>query len=175
MKAPFVLIAGLGVASLMGCDTQRIATCPGSAILADTAKAPVFRAGAPMDLSGLAYTATITDVSSDCRFDRQAGQTVSNVDLTVRATRTPTADAASYSLTYFVTVNQSDRVLSKKTYPVRLDFAAGAAVATTTLSPDKVLISLERGHLPPDYQILVGFQLSPEQLAFTKTVGRYVP
>ena len=172
--ARFAAIAGL--LFLAGCNnTQRIVLCPGAAILADTASEAVMRPGAPADLSGIAYSAAVTDVSSDCVFDRQQGMTLSSVDINFRATRTPTVDPASYTLTYFVTVNSADRVLSKKLYQVKFDFAPGAALATAEASPDRVQVDLERGHLPTDYQLLVGFQLTPEQLAFNRKMGRYVP
>ena len=176
MKAPSLALAALGASLiLMGCSTQRISLCPGAAILADAAKAPVFRSGAPYDLSGVAYTASFTDVTSTCTFDRLNGKTQSNLDISVRATRTPTAEAASVTVPYFITVSASDRVLSKKIYQLRLDFAPGAAVASTDLTPDRIEVTLERSHQPTDYQLLVGFQLSPEQLGFNRTLGRYTP
>ena len=58
---------------------------------------------------------------------------------------------------------------------VRFDFVPGSAVATAHLEPDAVILELERGHLPNDYQLLLGFQLTQEQLAFNRTMGRYVP
>ncbi len=169
-------LAGLAaLLFLTGCNTQRISICPGSAILADTATEAVMRPGAPQDLSGVAATASITDVNSSCIFDRAKGTTLSSVDIDFRATRTPTADAVSYTLDYFVTVNSAAQLVSKKLYKVRFDFAPGAAVATASESPDQVQVTLERGHLPNDYQVLVGFQLTPEQLAFNRKMGRYVP
>jgi len=169
----FAALAGLLL--LAGCNTQRISLCPGAAILADTANEAVLRPGAPADLSGIAYSASVTDVSTDCVFDRQQGMTLSSLDIDFRATRAPSADPASYTLSYFVTVNSAERVLSKKLYQVKFDFAPGAAVATAEESPDRVQVDLERGHLPNDYQVLVGFQLTPDQLAFNRKMGRYVP
>jgi hypothetical protein len=176
MTARLASLAGLAaLLFLAGCTTQKIGICPGSAILADTATERVMRPGAPQDLSGVLAVASITDVNSTCVFDRAKGVTLSSVDIDFRATRTPTADAVSYTLDYFVTVNSAERVLSKKLYKVRFDFAPGAALATASQSPDRVEVDLERGHLPNDYQVLVGFQLTPEQLAFNRKMGRYVP
>ena len=31
------------------------------------------------------------------------------------------------------------------------------------------------GNLPLNYQLLAGFQMTPEQIAYNKTRGRYVP
>jgi hypothetical protein len=168
--------AGLGALFLLaGCNQAVVVLCPSAAILADTASETVFRPGAPQDLSGVAYTAAVTDVKTDCTFDRQLGETFSTVDISFRATRAPSPDAARYSLVYFLTVNSGERVLNKKQFTVRFDFAPGATVATADVSPDRTIVNLERGLLPTDYQLLTGFQLTPEQLAYNRTMGRYTP
>ena len=176
MTSRFAAFCALAALTLLaGCNQQRITMCPGAAILADTASETIFRAGAPQDLSGIAYTATMTGVKSDCTFDTQQGQTSSDLDISFKAVRAPSPDAAHYSLAYFVTVNSAGRVLSKKMYTVRFDFAPGAAVALADESLGRTPISLERGLLPNDYQFLTGFQLSPEQLAYNRKMGRYIP
>jgi hypothetical protein len=176
MKSRLISCIALGALVLVGgCGQQRIVMCPGAAILADTANETIFRVGAPRDLSGAAYTAIMTDVKTECVFDQQQGQTFSSLDIGFRATRAPSPDAAHYTLPYFVTINSADRVLSKKMYSVRFDFAPGAATAVADESLGRTPISLERGLLPTDYQFLTGFQLSAEQLAYNRTMGRYLP
>ena len=176
MKSRFVPFLALGAAVLLaGCGQQRVILCPAAAVLADTASETVFRGNAPQDPSGAAYTATIGGVKSDCIFDQQQGQTFSSFDIAFRAVRAPSPDAARYNLPYFVTLNSAGRVLSKKMYNVSLEFAPGAAVATADISLGRTTVNLERGLLPTDYQFLVGFQLTPEQLAYNRKMGRYIP
>ena len=176
MNARLVPFLVLGAAVLVaGCGQKRIVLCPGAAILADTANETIFRPGAPEDLSGVAYTASVSGVRSDCSFDQREGQSFSSIDLDFRAVRAPSPDGARYNLPYFVTLNSAGRVLSKKMYNVSFDFAPGAAVATTDISLDRTAVSLERGLLPTDYQFLVGFQLTQAQLAYNRTMGRYIP
>ena len=174
MKPRLIPILG-ALLLLAGCGAQRIILCPGAAILADTATAPVFRPGAPLDLSSVAYTATVTDVKTSCTFDRLQGETFSDLDIDFRATRAPSADAARLTLNYFITINAGERVLSKKMQTVTFDFAPGATLAIAQLSPDRTVLELERGHLPTDYQMLIGFQLTPEQLAFTRKMSPFAP
>jgi hypothetical protein len=179
MKFPLLrlpALAGLGAAILLaGCNQQVVVMCPSAAILADTASETVFRPGAPQDPSGEAYTAAVTDVKTDCTFDRQQGETFSSLDISFRATRAPSPDAARYQLVYFVSINSGDRVINKKQYSVRFDFAPGSTTATADASPDRTIINLERGLLPTDYQLLTGFQLTADQLAYNRKMGRYVP
>jgi hypothetical protein len=174
MKSRLIPVLG-ALLLLAGCGQQRIILCPGAAILADTATAPIFRPGAPLDLSAVAYTATVTDVKTSCTFDRLAGETFSDLDVGFRATRAPSADAARLTLNYFITVNAGERVLSKKMQTVTFDFAPGATLAIAQLSPDRQVLDLERGHLPTDYQMLIGFQLTPEQLAFSRKMSPFAP
>jgi hypothetical protein len=171
-----VLLAALGgLLLLAGCGQQRVVLCPAAAALADTASETVFRPGAPQDPSGVAYTASIGGVKSDCIFDQQQGQTFSSFDIAFRAVRAPSPDAARYNLPYFITLNSAGRVLSKKMYNVQLEFAPGAAVATADISLGRTTVNLERGLIPTDYQFLVGFQLTQEQLAYNRKMGRFTP
>jgi len=167
-----VLVAGFGLA---GCNQPNLALCPAGAILADTASHTLFRPGAPTDLSGEVLTARMTDFKTSCVFDKQAGASYSTVSLSFRATRPPSADAAHYNLDYFVTVSSAERILDKKMYRVGFDFAPGATVATADESPPRVTINLERGHQPPDYQLLAGFQLTDAELNYNRRMGRYLP
>lgn len=176
MKSPILSLTALtALLALAACGTERIVLCPGTAILADTASERVFRPGAPLDPSGVAVSAAITDISADCVYDKDRGDTISNLDVDFKATRPPTADPASYNLTYFVTTNAGDRLLAKRMFQVRFDFAPGSATATASASPDGIIVNLEPGHLPTDYELLVGFQLTAEQLAYNRKMGRYVP
>jgi hypothetical protein len=120
-------------------------------------------------------TAHLTDFKTSCTFDKQAGSTYSDVTLSFRATRPPSADAAHYSLDYFITVSSEVRILDKKMYRVSFDFAPGATVATAEESPPRVTINLERGHQPADYQLLAGFQLTEAELNYNRRMGRYLP
>jgi hypothetical protein len=175
MKPRLSLLALMAGFALAGCNQPNLVQCPAGAILADTASHTLFRPGAPTDLSGEVLTAQLTDLKTSCTFDRQAARTYSDVELSFRATRPPSADAAHYSLDYFITVSSAERILDKKMYRVSFDFAPGATVATAEENPPRVTIDLERGHQPTDYQLLAGFQLTDAELNYNRRMGRYLP
>jgi hypothetical protein len=177
MKLRLPLFCALAASLLLlGCDTtQRIVLCPGAAILADTASATVFRPGAPADPSGEVFTAYLYGTKTECSFQRDEAATYSSLTLNFRAVRAPSPDAASYSVPYFVAVNQAERVISKQLFTVRFDFAPGATSALAEESIDQTVVTLERGHLPNDYQLLSGFQLDDVQRAYNQKIGRYLP
>ena len=93
MAAP-EYIAGVVLLVLSGCnDDNRIAQCPGAAILADAAVRPVLKQGAAAtDPSAVLYTVRVTGIETNCTLDRRVGQTDSNVTLTFRATRAPATE-----------------------------------------------------------------------------------
>ena len=175
--SPFRLsrLAPLGVLLLlMGCSS-RIVICPVPAILADTKTVTIFRPGTAPDLANELYTAALIDAQGDCTYSTRDGMVHSSLELTFVAARTPTAEAASYSVPYFVAIHENEKVFTKRLYTLRFTFAPGASVATIKQAPDDVDIKLANGKLPWNYQMMAGFQMTPEQIEYTKTRARYLP
>ena len=170
---PFLFLA-LGVL-LAGCNDAVVPQCPSAAVLSDTAILTVFRAGAPHDLSGEAYTAAIGNVRTDCSFPKAATFSTSTLNFTLRTVRAPSPDGADYTVPYYLAVTQGDRILSKKNLTLRLVFAPGSASASQDVSLDDNVVTLEPGHPPTDYQLLVGFQLSDAERAYNQTRTRFSP
>lgn len=160
--------------ALMGCSTK-IAVCPVPAILADTASVTFFRPGTKPDLANELYTVTLINAQTDCVYTPRTGLTRSSLDLTFRATRTPTNDSPTYSVPFYVVVHEGAKVFYKRNYTLKFSFSPGAATAVVTQSPDDVRIKIETGKLPWNYQLLSGFQMTAEQIEYNKTRARYVP
>jgi hypothetical protein len=174
MKPHAFLFLALGVL-LAGCNDAVIVQCPSAAVLSDTSVLTVFRAGAPHDLSGEAYTAGIGNVRSECSYPKGAAASISTLDFTVRGIRAPSPDGATYTLPYYISIIQGERILTKQNLTVQLSFAPGSASATQEVSMSSLDVTLEPGHPPTDYQFLVGFQLSDAERAYNATRGRFTP
>ena len=159
---------------LSGC-TSRIIVCPTPAILADTQSVTFFRAGTTPDLANELYTVSLTNATGDCTYSTREGVVHASLELTFRATRTPTREATTYSVPYFVAVNEGAKIYSKRLYTLRFTFAAGASTATITQAPDDVAIKIPAGKLPWNYQQMAGFQMSAAQIDYNKSRSRYVP
>jgi hypothetical protein len=176
LKTLFPIFPALSLALLLsGCADSETILCPSAAVLRDTATLTVFRAGAPVDPSGEAFTATIAGVTTSCHYNKGAIAIPTDMSFTVRAVRAPSADGANYQLPYYLAVTQGDRILSKKNFTLDVRFAPGSAVFTRTLALDTTTITLEEGHPATDYQLLVGFQLSEADRAYNQKRGRYTP
>jgi len=164
-----------GLALLAGCAAPNPNLCPGAAILADTDHATMLRPGAPADPSGELYRVALTNAATDCHLDKKRGETDSSLTLTFTAQRAPGADGATYSVPYFVAVTMGQRVVNKRLYTARFTFAPGASTVVFTVAPDNTQIHLGNGHLPWDYQLTAGLQLTPAQIAYNQKMGRYAP
>src|SRR5471030_1252296 len=101
MKPHAILFLALGVL-LAGCGETVIPQCPSAAVLSDTDTLTVFRAGAPRDLSGEAYTAAIGNVRTNCSFPKGSTFSTSTLGFTLRAIRAPSPDGADYVVPYYL-------------------------------------------------------------------------
>jgi len=168
-------LAPLGaVLLLLGCSTK-ISICPVPAILADTQSVTIFRPGTTPDLANELYTVALVDATGDCTYSARNGLVHASLELTFRATRTPTNEAATYSVPYFVAVHEGAKIYAKRLYNLKFTFAPGAAAATIKQSPDSIEILVGNGKLPWNYQEMAGFQMTAAQIEYNKTKSRYVP
>jgi hypothetical protein len=169
-------IAGIaaGVALLAGCNTVKSDNCPTMAAVLDASSLTVFRQGTSPDPSNVLYTVQIVEVGGKCDYDKKKRSADSDLTVTFRATRAPTGDAVEYAVPYFVGITEgSDRVLTRQAYTVPLSFAPGQASVTFTDEVKSADLTAKRGEFPYDYQILVGLQITKEQLEYNRTKGNY--
>jgi hypothetical protein len=169
------LIPLLGALLLvLGCS-QRITVCPVPAILADTQSVTIFRPGTTPDLANELFTVSLINAEGDCTYNQRQALVTASLSLTFRATRAPTNERASYSVPYFVAVNEGARIYTKRLYTLRFSFAPGAATAVIKQSPEEVRVQIGNGKLPWNYQMLSGFQMTPAQIEYAKNRSRFVP
>ena len=162
------------LAAVSGCS-QKILVCPVPAILADARSVAVMRPGTPSDLANELYRVTMTNAEGDCVYDQRTQVVRSSLDLTFHATRAPSRDAATYSVPYFVVVNENAKVFAKRLYNLNVYFAPGAVTADIKESPADVSIQIGAGRLPWNYEEVAGFQLTPEQIDYNRLRSRYLP
>jgi hypothetical protein len=168
-------LAPLGALLLVAGCASKITVCPVPAILADTKTLTAFRPGTVPDLANELYTVALTDAQGDCTYSTRTGLVHASLELTFVAARTPSAEAASYSVPYFIAFHEGPKVYAKRLYNLRFTFAPGASVVTVKQSPDDVNIKIENGKLPWNYQEMTGFQMTPAQIEYAKNRARYVP
>lgn len=125
------------------------------------------------DPSNQLFAVEITSVKGDCDVDKKATNADVSLEVHFRATRAPSGVAAEYSVPYFVAVTEgTERVLAKKTFTVQFAFAPGQATADFVDSVASTEVTAKGDKRTYDYQVLVGLQLTKEQLEYNRRQGR---
>jgi hypothetical protein len=150
--------------------------CPAAAVLTPTSALTVFRQNAPADPSGELYSVWMTNVKTDCDFNKDKKSTDSKLHIMFGAKRVPLGEAANYRVPYFVTVTHGgDTIMTKKMYLADVAFPAGGASVSFVQDIDNVQIKMDRGAKLGEYQILVGLQLTQAQLDYNTKNHHYAP
>jgi len=176
MKFPiFCILPITGFAVLLSSchPASKMAFCPGFSSVLDAVVASEFNPGATQDPSNVLFTVKIANVSGVCDFDKKGETASSRVDITFVATRAQTGADASYKVPYFVAVSQADRVITKQIRSLIVSFPAGQTSVSIDESVNDIDLKTDRDKKPYDYQILVGLQLTKEQLDYNRKVGIY--
>jgi hypothetical protein len=151
---------GLTILALLlgGCQGYFTGPCPAAGVLADTDRIDL------ADSSGrLAYQAEMLGARSTCRYTaRDAFEAELELHVAVRGLEGAGGRAV---LPYFVAVTAADRqVVRREARTVAIELGAGRRTVERVRIED-IRITVAEGMTGADYEILVGFQLTPEQLA----------
>jgi len=175
MPQPFfraLALAGFTAAFLAGCSADKSGLCPTMTALVQASEESVFVPKSTPDPSNLLYTVEITSVRGSCDVDKKGEGADVSLDVHFRATRAPSGAAASYSVPYFVAVTEgTDRVLAKKNFNIQFSFAPGQATAEFSDSIASTDVKAKGEKRTYDYQVLVGLQLTKEQLDYNRSQG----
>jgi hypothetical protein len=152
LAAPLVLAACAGKAPELDCPTVA-ALQPANHV--------VRTKGSAQDLASRVIDARITGIGGKCkRHGPDQVQVAFRVGFA--ATRGPAATGDRQTLQYFVALVQGERVVDKRIYPVTFDFANAAGQAVETTKP--IRIDLPNAPVTAKQEVLVGFEMSPEEL-----------
>ena len=147
--------------------------CPTTGVLTDATKIVQFTPGSAEDISNVLVAGEIVNTSSGCIY-RKSGLTA-GVGIAIQM-QTGQAGArarqVTYKLPYFVALTDAnDRVLEKTFYEATLRLRDDT-VAQKLETVDDIRISLDEGQTGADFRVIVGFQLTPQQLAYNRRKKR---
>ncbi|AWK85849.1 hypothetical protein DEW08_04060 [Azospirillum thermophilum] len=169
----FALLGSAGLA-LAGCSSlglgpkdpaEAVFACPKVNIVRDLSEVAQFRPGG-RDMTDLQTRAALTDYTGNCEYTSK-GVTV-NVSVYLVAERGPAMKGDTANYKYFVAIAQPDEtIVSKAVFDTSVTFPDGQARAGSKeeLTPQ---IPLPKDVNARDWKVYVGFQLSPEELAFNR-------
>lgn len=160
--------------TLVACASEESPTapaCPNIVIVKDTAELTAFRPGPGRDLTDVVLDARIDRFDGECETDLEPGRigTVSvDLQLFFEAIRGPANTTRQGEFSYYIAIgDRNGKILAKKVFSTEFEFEGnrnriGAAEELTQEIP------LGSGDLGDDFDIFVGFQLSPEQLDYNR-------
>ncbi|GLR68342.1 hypothetical protein GCM10010909_30230 [Acidocella aquatica] len=137
--------------------------CPQVAVLAQTQNLTTFLPGRS-DVGAQVTTARITGVAGSCLLKVKKNLLEVKFQAGFSASNGPANQGAPITLPYFVAITQGDTIVQENYYSIVLKFNGNASIAQATSKP----LAVELPNTPDSAQtqILVGFEMTPEQLSY---------
>jgi hypothetical protein len=163
--------------SLFGKDAPQ-PPCPDVAIVPDAEYVTKFAAGKGRDLIDVVAEARMLDIVGACEHsfakNSDTGTLLVELQVQMQARRGPGDRARRAEFEYFVTLldRQTREILQKNTFKVAADFPGNLTTVQLLDSPVGLTVPLAKDRRGPNYEILVGFQLSPDELEFNRKTER---
>ena len=137
--------------------------CPQVAVLAQTQNLTTFLPGRS-DVGAQVTTARITGVAGSCLLKVKKNLLEVKFQAGFSASNGPANQGAPVTLPYFVAITQGDTIVQENYYSIVLKFNGNASTAQATSKP----FTVELANTPDSArtQILVGFEMTPDQLGY---------
>jgi len=155
-------------------DDQGAYTCPRAAVIADAVTLTQFKPGAGGDPIDVDFTTEISDLSSGCQFKQISEDKydlVVAVAPVLNTTRGPANEDREAQFTYFVSLVGPDQsILVKQPFDQVISFIGNQRRVQTRLNDPPITIDIP-DIIPTtaiNYEILIGMQLTPEQLEYNR-------
>lgn len=156
---PVLVLAGCG--SVFGPSPPPPA-CPDARIVANLDRMVQYRPGEGRDLTDVLFEARIGNLAGECGYDENALEVAMTVPIQIA--RGPANQERKARLDYFVAIQDPQgNVIAKRSFPVEVAFERNQsrALFTDELEQRIPLTDLKQG---PAYRVLLGFQLSEDQV-----------
>jgi hypothetical protein len=114
------------------------------------------------------FSAEMSQAKLDCSYNRASNRLTVDIDFAVKATRGPAATGSDPQLDFFVAVVDADNnIVSKNVFHSQPDMR-GRTTNTYTQNISDFAVPLAMDRRPYDYEVLTGFQLTPDELAYNR-------
>lgn len=146
--------------------------CPRVSIISEGQRVTQFRPGPGRDITDIALEAQISGFEDSCTFTDKNQIVVTTALLGLVATRGPASQGEIVGdVPFFVAViNRDQQIIAKEEFSTRFAFRQG--VRTVTITEELVQRLPLNGRSSRDYEIMIGLQLTTEQLEFIRRQQR---
>lgn len=163
--APLPLVVA-ALALLSSCNRTPPA-CPGATIIGDGSTVTKFREGPGRDLTDVVAEGQIVDIAVECGYDRRGVDVT--LQVAIAATRGPADRSRKAEFDYFVAITDAQRnILAKEVFRVQFQFPPNQQ-RVGQVEEIEPRIPLKDRAEGVSYQIVVGFQLTPEEIEWNRT------
>ena len=154
--------------------TPNAGPCPAAGSLYEAQRIVVLEDNKP-SFNSIEFTGEVTGVELFCRYIND-NPIDAQIDLELAFGRGPAATASEYTYNVFVAVTRTNRtVIDKQVFPIRVKFDSGQDVAFKQETIARITIPRADSSVSgANFEILVGFDLTPEQEAFNKGGQRFL-
>ena len=173
--------ACLGVAALIlaGCaavnldDSPNVGPCPVAGTLYDASR--LVEIDGPERHENVAFTGEIQGVRGYCRYVGTNPITM-EIEIDFAFGKGPKATASSRTYPVFVTVTRRDRsVLAKERFDIQVAWPQGRDIVRHTETVPGIVIPRANETISgSNFEVIVGFDLTPEQLAYNRSGTRFM-
>ncbi len=161
--------AGLALAGTMlvlsGCGifgSGEVKVCPRVSLLNEAANMTRYRDGPGRDLIDVVYEAKVHDINWSCKYLDNRMRVEAVIDII--AQKGPASTGANAQVPFFVAiVDRNQNIIAKKTFDSEVEFRDGRRRAGVREEIEQTVF-LKKDEVGDDYEIIVGLQLSEEQL-----------
>jgi len=179
------VLSVLAFLALAGCNTLGLTDetkdggttlypCPAVGVLEGTEHVTLVT-GAGTDLTDIVAKAEIGKVVSNCKYNLDESTITVNLAFDGVAELGPAATSRDLTFKTFVAVTRRFNTFDKKqVYEVPVTFEAGRRQMSFVKTVDGTILPYGGSADGRMYQILIGFQLTPDQLAYNRNVT-YIP
>lgn len=155
-------------------DRPNAGPCPLMGVLAESSRLVQFQQPGQERYANIAYTGEVQSVRGLCRYV-DADPIVVGMQIDLAFGRGPAATAETKTYRYWVAVTRRGRAPIEKSYfDVDVEFPSGQPVVTRTEEIERITIPRASADTSGEnFEILVGFDLTPEQLQFNRDGKRF--
>ena len=144
-------------------------TCPKPMILADAISITEFKDFGSNDTANIIYRGRIDRINYECNIE--PNYTIGNILIIGTLSLGQDAQDNFYNLPAFVAViNKNKEVISRSYVDINVSIPEGATLARFEFLLEDFKLNFERSKNTSDYQILVGFKLTADQVEFNKNL-----
>jgi len=160
---------------MLGLDRRpNVGACPLMGVLYDSSRLVQFAQPNAPRYANIAYTGEMEGVQGLCRYI-DADPITMNVDINMEFGRGPAATSDRRTYRYWVAVTRRGRApIAKQYFDIDVAFPRNQAVVSRVEHINRIVIPRANADISGEnFEILVGFELTPEQLQFNRDGRRF--